>query len=325
VPQVDIVIVNWNSGRQLRECLASIAQTARDRVRRVIVVDNASADDSLAFSAESNLPLQVIRNRENRGFAAACNQGAASGQARFVLFLNPDARLEARSLTAPLAFLAEPEQADVGICGIQLLDEHNHVSRSCSRLPTAGMLISQALGLNRLLPRWFPGQAMTEWDHAATRTVDEVMGAFFFMRRSAFERLGGFDERFFVYFEEVDLSLRAREAGWRTVYLADAQAFHLGGGVSDQVKAHRLAYSLHSRLLYVVKHFSTLDSSMVAAATLLIEPWTRLAWAALRLAPREIGETLGGFFLLWRRLSRWPWTSWRGGNSVCQKCTETSR
>ena len=150
---------------------------------------------------------------------------------------------------------------------------------------------------------------MTEWDHAATRTVDEVMGAFFFMRRSAFERLGGFDERFFVYFEEVDFSLRAREAGWRTVYLADAQAFHLGGGVSDQVKAHRLAYSLHSRLLYVVKHFSTLDSSMVAAATLLIEPWTRLAWAALRLAPREIGETLGGFFLLWRRLSRWPWTS----------------
>lgn len=311
MPQVDIVIVNWNSGNQLRECIASIAQNAIKYASDVIVVDNASTDDSLAGLAEMKLPLHLICNVENRGFAAACNQGASCGNAPFVLFLNPDARLEANSLTTPLAFLSEPEQAKVGICGIQLRDEFGQVARSCSRLPSARILLSQSLGLSQLLPRRFPSQFMSEWDHSATRTVDQVIGAFFLMRRIVFERLRGFDERFYVYFEEVDLSLRAHQAGWQTVYLADAQAYHRGGGTSEQAKARRLFYSLRSRLLYAGKHFSRRGAASVMAATLLVEPWTRLAWSALRLAPREAWETVRGFLLLWAEMPHILTTTWR--------------
>jgi len=302
---IDIVVVNWNSGNQLRECLASIAKTAPNDMRcRVVVIDNASTDDSLAGIESLPLPLTVIRNSENRGFAAACNQGARRGNAEYLLFLNPDMVLEANSLTIPLAFLSGASGADTGICGIQLLDERGRVARSCARLPTAAMLTCQALGLDRLLPRLFRGPRMTEWDHAATAEVEQVIGAFFLVRRRVFEQLDGFDERFFVYFEEVDFSRRARAAGWRSVYLADAQAFHRGNGSSEQVKARRLFYSLRSRLLYAAKHFSALGAAAVAGTTLFVEPWTRLAWSALRLAPREAWQTLHGFLLLWADMPR---------------------
>jgi N-acetylglucosaminyl-diphospho-decaprenol L-rhamnosyltransferase len=298
--QVDIVIINWNSGNQLRECLGSIVQTVpREMLRHAIVVDNASSDNSLVGVEEAYLPLLLLRNRRNRGFAAACNQGAAKGCAEYILFLNPDARLQAGTLSVPLAFLSQPAQADVGICGIQLLDDQGRVARTCSRLPTAAILITQALGLSHMAPRWFPRQSMIEWDHTTTRMVNQVMGAFFLVRRKIFESLSGFDERFFVYFEEVDFSLRARALGWKTIYLADARAYHRGCGTSEQAKARRLFYSLQSRILYAAKHFSKLQWSLVTATTLLVEPWTRLIRSALRLAPREAWETIQGFLLLW--------------------------
>ncbi len=316
---LDIVIVNWNVGDQLRECLASISRTApRQLLGRVVVVDNASSDGSLAGLEESELPLTVIRNRENRGFAAACNQGAAVGNADYLLFLNPDTRLQANSLSVPQAFLSDPAHADVGICGIQLLDDHGQVARNCSRLPTTGILLSQATGLNRLFPRRFSGQAMSNWDHSTTRSVDQVIGAFFFTRRAVFEALGGFDERFYVYFEEVDFSLRAKGAGWQTIYLADARAYHRGGGTSEQVKARRLFYSLRSRMLYAAKHFSTFGAATVMAATLLAEPWTRLGWSAVRLAPREAWQTIHGFLLLWANMPHILADVWRNPTAAAK-------
>ena len=94
-------------------------------------------------------------------------------------------------------------------------------------------LIGQSFGLDRILPSWFPPHFLSEWAHDTIRSVDQVMGAFLMIRRPLFEALGGFDERFFVYFEDLDLSLRARELGWTSVYLATAQAFHRGQGTTD--------------------------------------------------------------------------------------------
>jgi hypothetical protein len=122
------------------------------------------------------------------------------------------------------------------------------------------------------------------------------------VRRTVFDQLDGFDECFFVYLEDLDFSFRAHQAGWRTVYLTESQAFHRGGGTSEQAKARRLFYSLRSRILYATKHFSEAGAALVAAATLLVEPWTRLAWAAVRLAPREAWETACGYALLWTDL-----------------------
>ncbi|HET9725954.1 MAG TPA: glycosyltransferase family 2 protein [Gemmatimonadales bacterium] len=297
---VDVVSVNWNSGRQLAECLASLAATDRTRVTlgRVVVVDNASSDGSAGGIDRDDLPLEVLANPTNRGFAAACNQGARAGQSPYILFLNPDTRLEFNSLAAPLAFLESAAAADVGICGIQLVDAEGKVARSCARFPTARQLAAAAIGLDRLLPGAFPGFLMREWDHRDSRRVDHVIGAFYLVRRSLFERLGGFDERYFVYLEDLDFSLRAREAGWHSYFLASARAFHRGGGTSDQVRAERLLYLLRSRLHYAHRHFSPAGAAAVRAATLGVEPLVRVVAALGGGAPRQAGDTIRAYWML---------------------------
>jgi N-acetylglucosaminyl-diphospho-decaprenol L-rhamnosyltransferase len=300
----DIVIVNWNSGNQLRECLASLVLAGKGNLtlRRVVVVDNASIDGSVDGLCGVGLPLVILRNAGNRGFAAACNQGARGSKARYLLFLNPDTRLDENSLARPAAFLDDPENGDVGIVGIQLVDGAGRVSRSCARFPTPWRLFSLMVGLPRLFPARFSGHFMTEWDHSGNRDVDQVMGAFFLVRRHLFESLGGFDERFFVYFEELDFCLRARKAGWRSHYLAEAQAYHKGGGTSEHAGGARLSHYLRSRILYGYKHFGRLSATGLLLGTLLVEPVVRFAHGAARGAGREMGHTLEGYARLWSAL-----------------------
>jgi hypothetical protein len=302
VNSVDIVIVNWNAGEFLANCVRSIPLAAHDGVRvdRVVVVDNASTDGSADALDSVGLRLTVIRNAENRGFAAACNQGAAGSAADYVLFLNPDTELHAQSLTSPCDFLDAPTNADVGIVGIQLLDPNGRIARSSSRFPTPARLFAQMTGLSRLVPS--AGSSMTDWDHGETRDVDQVIGAFFFVRTTVFRELGGFDERFFVYFEELDFSLRARARGFRSVYLSDAQAYHRGCGTTDQVKAYRLFLNLRSRLLYARKHFSASGALAVTAGTFVVEPWARATLHLLRREPRDLAELTRGYAMLLRAL-----------------------
>lgn len=276
-----IVIVNWNSQDQLRTCIASIPKAAAHLggqavLQSIVVVDNGSADGSEQGLHAAGFHVTLLRNAENRGFAAACNQGAAAaGSVDLLLFLNPDTELFDDSLRAPVQALAEPRNDQIGIAGIQLVDEHGRIARSCARFPTAAQFFAQALALDRLWPAL--GQTMKEWDHHQTRIVDQVIGAFFLVRAPLFEELQGFDERFFVYFEEVDLACRARQRGWRSLFLADVQAFHKGGGTSDQVRALRLFYSLHSRLAYFRKHGHAGTRAVVSLTTWCIEPIARLA------------------------------------------------
>jgi GT2 family glycosyltransferase len=306
---LDIVIVNWNAGSQLRACLESIVtrQQACFVLGRVVVVDNASSDGSTNGLDALALPLTVIRNLENRGFGAACNQGAANGQADYLLFLNPDVVLRVDSLDKPIHWMQQPENAQVGICGIQLMDEQGDVSRTCARFPTVGRYYAKMFGLDRLFPKVFRPEFMTEWDHAETRTVDQVIGAFFMVRRSLFRSLGGFDERFFMYFDEVDLSYRARQAGWSSSYLAVAQAYHKGRGTTDQIKATRLFYSLRSRIKYGYKHFDRLAAASLALGTLLIEPIARLGFCLARGSGVEAAATLAGYVQLWRAVPTLVW------------------
>jgi GT2 family glycosyltransferase len=300
--KLDIIIINWNSGNQLRCCLNSIRNADRENmtIERVVVVDNASTDDSAKEFDDFSLPLCLKRNHVNRGFAAACNQGARSSKADYLLFLNPDVCLLRDSLTKPVKFMERMENEKAGILGIQLLDDKGQVSRTCSHFPTPGGLILKTFGLDLLFPDIFPIYFMNEWDHRKNRDVDHVMGAFFLMRRSLFQRLGGFDERFFVYFEDMDISYRASKAGWRSIYLAEAQAYHSGGGTSRQIKDKRLFYIQKSKIQYAYKHFSWCSATMVSLMTILLEPITRLCWATMRISCTEIAATIKGYLILWR-------------------------
>lgn len=303
-PRLDIVIVNWNSGPQLRRCLESIMPADRSgfHLERVVVVDNGSVDASLSGINELDLPLTVIRLGLNAGFAAACNAGAAGSIAEYILFLNPDAALYRDSLAKPLAFLEAPENAGIGILGVQLVDDNGAVTRTCANFLRPRHIIAHTTGLNHLAPKSFPHHFMIDFDHRSSRVVDQVMGAFFLMRRQVLDELGGWDERFFVYLEDVDLAYRARRHGWLSYFYAEVRAFHRGGGVSRQVKAARLFYSLRSRILYAFKHFHPGVAVMVLLGTLFFEPVTRIVYAALGNSPTTGGETLKAYGLLLRDL-----------------------
>ena len=308
IKSISIIIVNWNSGGQLSDVVSSIALYSNDFVKTVIIVDNGSTDDSLhLIEKKINLPfqLQIICNEDNKGFGSACNQGASLVSTEYLLFLNPDTRLFEKSLSVPLAYMENPDNRDVAIAGIQLLDEKNHISRSCARFPVLKVFVVQVLGLNHFSPLRHLNMHMTDWSHDETRFVDHVIGAFYFIRRGVFVHLGGFDDRFFVYLEDLDFSYRAKKDGWRSVYLSDAQAFHIGGGTSNQVKAKRLFYSLRSRLLYAFKHFSVVSAVVTLLATLFIEPISRSALALGRRSWSSLKETWQGYAMLWRWLPEW--------------------
>jgi N-acetylglucosaminyl-diphospho-decaprenol L-rhamnosyltransferase len=301
LPTVHVAIVNWNSGRQLAECLESFATVASDQVvvRGITVVDNASSDGS-SDALPASPPVVLIRNRENRGFAAACNQGARNSDADFLLFLNPDARLMAGALERPAQFLQSEANSRVGIVGIQLFDEGDHIARNTARMPTPWSIIGNSIGLDRLMPSLFPPHFVTEWAHDETRVVDQVMGAFMLVRRTLFERLGGFDERFFVYFEDLDLAQRARERGFGSVYLATAQAFHRGQGTTASAIDKRTYLFCRSRILFALKHFSRVSAFLVIVVTLIVEPVAR-ALAALA-SRRSVTEVARAFAMLWADL-----------------------
>jgi len=286
--QTDIVIVNWNSGAQLQSCIESVREHREGHVGRCIVVDNGSHDGSIDFLTGAQ-DVDLVETGQNLGFGKACNLGAGRGESPFILFLNPDAFLLPGSLETPATFLSDPENANVGIVGIAIVHSDGSVQRTCSYSPSPSRLIARALGLDLA----FPGTSMrmTGWDHSESREVDQVIGAFFFVRRPLFDQLGGFDERFFVYFEEVDFARRASQAGCTSHFLREASAFHAGGGLSSQVKAHRLFYAF--------KHFSRPAAFGIALVTLLVEPLTRLAQLLFKRRWSEIGDLQRGFGMLW--------------------------
>ncbi|WP_084783755.1 glycosyltransferase family 2 protein [Marinobacterium aestuarii] len=296
---IQVVIVNWNSGDQLHECVNSVVKYGAGLVSQIIVVDNGSVDGS--ESCLEGIPLvTLIRAGANLGFGRACNLGAQKARSEFLLFLNPDARVFENTIFKSLAYMQLAENFEIGVCGVQLIDDQAHVARSCTRFPTLMHFFSNTIGLNRFLPK--TSYFMSEWSHDDTREVDHVIGAFYLVRRSLFEQLGGFDERFFVYLEDLDFSCRAHQAGWKSVYLAGAQAFHAGGGTSDQVKDKRLFYSLRSRLLYGFKHFSTWESWTLLLLTCLVEPFTRTLYCFLGRDWKGIKNTFSGYQMLFSAL-----------------------
>ncbi|MEZ4677699.1 MAG: glycosyltransferase family 2 protein [Caldilineaceae bacterium] len=219
---------------------------------------------------------------------------------------NCDTRLFANSLSGVIAFMEQPASSTIGICSIRLVDEAGRAGTAAARFPTLRVMVGKMTGLSRLLPSLFPAHLMPAADMTNSRTVDQIIGAFFLIRRAVFELCAGFDERFFVYFEEVDLALRAKRLGYSSYYLADVSAFHVGGGLTGQVKARRLFYSLRSRIQYAQKHYAIGEQVLLVLCTLIVELLMRLLHAVLQLSLQQAAETVHGYsmliqYFLWRR------------------------
>jgi GT2 family glycosyltransferase len=304
---ISVVIVNWNAGRQLLICVKSVVSSSNGLIDKIVVVDNGSTDDSLEQIGEIEC-VEIVRAEENLGFGRACNLGVSRCNSDYILLLNPDAEVFERTFDCLRVYLSSEMPQSVGVVGIQLVDGYGHIARSCTRFPGPLAFIAGALGADRLFPKL--GHFMVEWPHDESRVVDHVIGAFYLMRRDVFNALGGFDERFFLYLEDLDLSLRAKKAGWDTVFLANVQAFHAGGGTSCQIKAKRLFYATRSKLQYAFKHFSLAGALMVLFATLLLELLVRTVHAAVRGSVGALRETWSAWGMLFRWLPKWLF---RGG------------
>ena len=294
VPSVDVVIVNWNTGPYLRDCLMSLADSMSTNFElgAVVVVDNASSDDSLAGLEDVPLPLRVVRNGRNRGFGAASNQGASEGDSEFILLLNPDTRLLPDTLDLTVVFMVDPANREVGICGARMVNDDGSDEFSCWRFPTFWMWAAKITGLTHFFPGSIQLQRMTNEEVGGNGVVDQVIGAYNLIRRSVFESLHGFDERFFMYLEDVDLAFRARELGYSSYFLSDVPVYHVGRVSSEQVRGKRVFYLLRSRTEYARKHWPRWQSTLLATLILLVEfPARGLVAAAGRGGTvKEVGE-----------------------------------
>jgi GT2 family glycosyltransferase len=313
-PSIDIVIVNWNAGRHLGACLRSIVRADRSglRVARVVVVDNASTDNSLTGLATPGIPLDVVRNDLNVGFASACNQGAALCGSGLLLFLNPDTELYPDALGVLGEFLRTPAAEEYGIFGVLMVDEDGRPRISCSRFPSLRIYFGKMTGLDRLVPAFFPPHHLRPRDMPSSGPVDQVIGACFLVRRALFDDLHGFDERYFLYLEEVDFALRARQAGRPSCHVHQARVYHAEEVSSSQLGAWRHYLMLCSRTRYAFLHWTKPEAWMLTALSLSLEPVARLVAAVVRGQRADIRANLA---VHWRFLR---WLGDRGRPGACE-------
>jgi len=273
MPKVSVVVVSFNAADELESCLRSLAALPEVRAdpgfAQVIVSDNGSADDSVARAKKAFPGIEVIENRANLGFAKGCNVGARHATAPLLFFFNPDATAHDGLLeNAVVYFDAHP---DVAMAGAKLLNEDGSIAESCGEFDTwwQAFLRSSAWGE---LP-WFRSQsngyALRQWDYSTERDVDLVVGAAMFIRADVFKELGGFDERYFLYHEEIDFAHRLRDAGRRVVYLPQCVVTHLseqGGSAKTWGKSGVLGWRQRSRRLYWIKRHGLLWYYSLSAA-----------------------------------------------------------
>lgn len=232
-----VVIVNYNGGTLLIEAAQSALAAGASQV---VVVDNASQDNSLEVLAESvvDARLMIVRNGANLGFAQACNRGYRASRARSVLFLNPDGRLEAAALNTLEAALFSAD--DVGMVGPLLLNPDGTEQRGGRRkIPTPMSGFAKGFGLTflaRVRPGYFSDFNLnTEPVPEGPTEVEALSGGCMLVRRSTIDAVGGWDEGYFLHVEDIDICVRVRQAGWRLLFVPDAVAVHVKGASSKAV------------------------------------------------------------------------------------------
>lgn len=245
--ELAVVVVNHNAGDFLPVCLSTIHAAAGDLDLELVLVDNASTDGSTERVARAHPSLRVFENRVNRGFAAAANQGVRATTAPFVLLLNPDAEITGGSLASLVKVAADRPMA--AVIGPLVRNSDGSLQASARRVP--GLL--ESLGHAFLGPfapnnRFSRAYTMAEWDRSSEREVEWVSGCAMLVRREAFDSVGGFDEGYFMYVEDVDICTRLRQAGWSVLFCPELEVVH-ETGVSARKQSRRLAFE-HSRSIY---------------------------------------------------------------------------
>ncbi|HZT43833.1 MAG TPA: glycosyltransferase family 2 protein [Chthonomonadaceae bacterium] len=254
---ISVIILNWNTAALLEKCLHSLYCPQPDLAMEVLVVDNASEDGSAAMVRRRFPQARLIVNKRNLGFGAGNNVAIPQTRGRYVLFLNSDTVVTPGALVTMVR--CADSQPDIGILGPKLLNSDGSLQYSCRHYPTLGAGFFRNTPLGRLFPknRFATDYLMQDWDHTTQRDVDWVSGAALMIRREVLDQIGGFDEDFYFYCEDVDLCWRASHiAPWRVTYFPDAVIYHHIGKSSDKVPT-RMTYEFHrSMYLFYKKHYA---------------------------------------------------------------------
>lgn len=221
-PWVDFILVNYNGGKKIIDTINSIKKFSTKHAYSITVVDNGSTDQSCSLIAQQHPDTQIIKTHANHGFGKACNIGVAHTQAPNILLINPDAKLQVDVLSIFEQFLSTYPSSPTPILGGSALGIKGQPDFAFEHFPNCFTLLLKAVGLGRLLRSKHPLTVPTQVDH--------VSGSLLFISREQYEALSGFDEQFFLYFEETDLQFRAREMGIPSFHIPAAQYFHEAGG-----------------------------------------------------------------------------------------------
>ena len=254
--KLSIIIVSWNTKDIISDCLDSILRNTAAFPYEIIVVDNASTDGTADHIKMKFQTVRVVENSENQGFARANNQGASLAGGEYLFFLNPDTILLDDAINNLVNFM--DRNSDIAMSGPRILNEDRTLQPSVRNFPSFRgafyrYTILKYLGLFKShFEKWHN----RGFDYDKQADIEQLIGAAMLIRKKAFEQTGRFDERFFMYYEEVDLCRRLKYNGFRVVYYPDSQLIHLGGKSAKQIPAKTRFMMLRSLLLYFHKNSS---------------------------------------------------------------------
>ena len=228
--QLSIIIVNYNVRNFLEQCLTSVFKAINGIDAEVFVVDNNSSDDSLEMVSQQFPEVIIIANKDNVGFSKANNQAMAIAKGRYILLLNPDTVVEEDTFSKCIAF--SDKHPDLGGLGVKMVDGSGiFLPESKRGLPTPSVSFYKIFGLSAIFPKskTFAKYHLAYLDKDEINEIEVLSGAFMWMRKSVLDKIGYLDEAFFMYGEDIDLSYRITQAGYKNYYFPEAQIIHYKG------------------------------------------------------------------------------------------------
>ncbi len=300
-PDLSIIIVSWNVVDLLAACLNSILADSRLQTE-IIVVDSASTDGTATMLKEQFPQVKVFQQVENLGFTHCNNIGLQSAKGRRLMLLNPDTEVLGDGLARMVEHL--DQNPDVGIVGPHTLNTDGTTQSTRRRFPNllTGLFEStwlQSFAPKSLLDRYYLNNGVSD---EAILDVDWMQGSALMARREVYAQIGGLDEGYVMYSEEVDWCRRAKNAGWRIVYLGTAQIIHHGGKSSEQVVARRHIHFQQSKLRYFRKYHGWLAAQLLRAFLLVSYLWQLMLEAAKALLGHKRAMRLERVSAYWQVL-----------------------
>jgi GT2 family glycosyltransferase len=255
---LSIIIVNYNVKEFLQNLIHSIEKASNNITKEIIVIDNASNDGSVELIREKFPNIKLIANHTNLGFGKANNLGLKEAKGKYILLINPDTIVAEDTFEKMINFFEEHKE--VGLAGCKILNPDGSLQLACRRsFPGPWTSFTKVTGLSTLLPRskWFARYNLTYLDENQNHEVDAISGSFMMMRKEVYEKVGGFDEQFFMYGEDLDLCYRIQKAGFKVFYVHNAKIIHYKGESTKRSSLDETKVFYNAMHLFVKKHFSS--------------------------------------------------------------------